>query len=138
MLLEYFSQWICLNLSFCLLHKKCKHRLRPFDLELNKHPPSSRKCSFFLNELFLLKVMQKLPIKTLKRDIIVNIDNFEQSFKKQNIHLFKVNYRNTSVRCELRSKLKIKIPERSNWRHSGVFIITFEYISHTLFYCFCC
>ena len=110
----------------------------PVWLRTQQTPSFLKKMLIFLNEHFLLKVMQKLPIKTLKRDIIVNIDNFEQSFKKQNIHLFKVNYRNTSVRCELRSKLKIKIPERSNWRHSGVFIITFEYISHTLFYCFCC
>ena len=28
------------------------------------------------------------------------------------------------------SKLTIKIPERRQWRHSGVFIVKFEHISH--------
>ena len=43
---------------------------------------------------------------------------------------FKVNYRNTRRRCEIYSKLTIKTPERRKWRHSGVFIFNFEYISH--------
>ena len=44
------------------------------------------------------------------------------------IYLLKVNYRKTRTRCEICSKLTIKLPER---RHcSGVFIVNFEHISH--------
>ena len=45
-------------------------------------------------------------------------------------YLFKVNNRNTRTRCEIRSKLTMKTPERRQWRRSGVFIVNFERISH--------
>ena len=45
-------------------------------------------------------------------------------------YLFKVNNRSTKTRCEICSKLTIKTPERRDWRHSGVFIVNFEHISH--------
>ena len=45
-------------------------------------------------------------------------------------YMFKVNNRNTRGRCEIYSKLTIKTPEQRRWRHSGVFIVNFEYISH--------
>ena len=38
--------------------------------------------------------------------------------------MVKVNNRNTTSRCEICSKLTIKIPERS-WRRSGIFIVTY-------------
>ena len=44
--------------------------------------------------------------------------------------MFKVNNRNTRLRCEICLKLTIKTPERSHWHRSGVFIINFEHISH--------
>ena len=34
--------------------------------------------------------------------------------------------------CEICSSLTIKIPERHHWRHSGVFIVNFEQISHNV------
>ena len=46
------------------------------------------------------------------------------------IYLLKVNIRNTRTRCEICSKLTIKMPERRHWRHYGVFIVNFEHISH--------
>ena len=46
-----------------------------------------------------------------------------------NIYLFKFNNRNTRTRWEICSKLTIKIPERRQWRRSGVFI-NFEHILH--------
>ena len=36
-------------------------------------------------------------------------------------YMFKVNSRNTRTRCEICSKLTIKIPERRQWRRSGIF-----------------
>ena len=46
------------------------------------------------------------------------------------IYLLKVNNRNTRTSCEICLKLTIKIPERRHWRCSGIFIVSFEYISH--------
>ena len=45
------------------------------------------------------------------------------------IYLLKVKNRNTRARCEIRSKLTIKTPERPQWRRSGVFFANFEHIS---------
>ena len=45
-------------------------------------------------------------------------------------YIFKVNRKNTRTRCEICSKLTSKTPERCKWRHSGVFIVDSEYISH--------
>ena len=45
-------------------------------------------------------------------------------------HMFKVNDKSTRTRCEICSKLTIKTTERRHWRHSGVFIVNFEHISH--------
>ena len=46
------------------------------------------------------------------------------------IYLLKVNNRKTRARCEICSKLTIKTPERCRWYRSGVFIVSFEHISH--------
>ena len=43
--------------------------------------------------------------------------------------MFKVSYRNIRTRCEICSKLTIKIPERCHWRRSGILIVNFEQIS---------
>ena len=48
------------------------------------------------------------------------------------IYLLKVNNRNTRTRCEICAKLTIKIPERRHWRRFGIFIVTFELISHVV------
>ena len=45
------------------------------------------------------------------------------------IYLLKVNNRNTRTRCEICSKLTIKIPERPYWRRSSVSIVNFEYVT---------
>ena len=45
-------------------------------------------------------------------------------------YIFKVNNRNTRTRCEICSKLTIKIPERRYWRRSGIFIVNFDHISY--------
>ena len=39
----------------------------------------------------------------------------------ENDYSFKVNKRNTRERCEICSKLTIKAPKQSHWRHSRVF-----------------
>ena len=42
----------------------------------------------------------------------------------------KVDNTDTQIRCEICLELKVKTPERSHWRWSGVFIVNFEHISH--------
>ena len=46
------------------------------------------------------------------------------------MYLLKVSNRNTRKRCEVCSKLIIKTPERRHRHRSGIFIVTFEPISH--------
>ena len=43
-------------------------------------------------------------------------------------YMFKVNNRNTRKRCEICSKLTIKIPEQRHWPRFRVFIVNFEHI----------
>ena len=57
-------------------------------------------------------------------------ENVSVASSSVGIYLFKVSNRNTRTRCEIGSKLTIKTPERRQWRHSGVFIVNFEHISH--------
>ena len=44
--------------------------------------------------------------------------------------MFKVNNRSTRTRYEICLKLTIKTPEQRHWRGSGVFIVSFDHISH--------
>ena len=53
-----------------------------------------------------------------------------QSPFPNDIDLPKVNNRNTKTRCEICSKLTIKIAEGRQWRCSGILIVNFEHISH--------
>ena len=45
-------------------------------------------------------------------------------------YILKVNNRNTRTRCEICSKLTIKIPKRRQWRRYGIFIVNSEHITH--------
>ena len=42
--------------------------------------------------------------------------------------------RNTKTKCEICSKLTIRIPERRRWRRFGTGIVNFENIFHTFFW----
>ena len=67
-------------------------------------------------ELLVLKIWEKLQIIT--------------QTDRVGIYLFKGNHRNTRTRCEICSKLTIKTAEWRHSRHSGVFIVNFQHISH--------
>ena len=58
-------------------------------------------------------------------------------FIPANIHLFKVNNWNSKGRCEICLKLTIKTLGQRRWRHSGVFIVDSEHISHLFLVFFC-
>ena len=55
---------------------------------------------------------------------------FAKRVNPAGIYLLKVNNRNIRTRSKICSKLIIKIPERRQWRCSGIFIANFELISH--------
>ena len=44
--------------------------------------------------------------------------------------MFTFKNRNSRKRREICSKLTLETPEQYHWRHSGVFIVNFEHISH--------
>ena len=52
------------------------------------------------------------------------------SANRANINLFKVSNKRIKKRCEICWKLTIKTAEWRQWRHSGVFIVEFQHISH--------
>ena len=66
-------------------------------------------------------------IKSRKASHILCSSNF--TVDEAGIYLLKFKSRNTRTRCEICSKLPIKIPERLHWRCSGIFIANFEHIS---------
>ena len=45
------------------------------------------------------------------------------------IYLLKVNIKNTRTRCEIRSKVTLKTPERPQWRRPGVFIVNLNQVN---------
>ena len=76
-----------------------------------------------------------IPIENILRvaeERIMDIKERRTYLNQAGIYLFKVNNRNTRARCEICSKLTIKIPERRHWRRSGIFIANFEHISHLI------
>ena len=80
---------------------------------------------------FVSKVLiLEFSLKFMKIIYEVCRDAEKSSYLPSRIYLLKVNNKNTRTRCEICSKLTIKTPERRNWRGSGVFIVTFEHISH--------
>ena len=56
-------------------------------------------------------------------------ENFRSKDHYWTFTFFKINNRNTRKKCEICSKLTIKMPEQHYWWRSGVFIVNFEYIS---------
>ena len=78
------------------------------------------------------KVAGKLAAvhKYMRCSTMVLIEEEVCLMKLLNLKLPKVNNRNTRTRCETCSKLTIKIPERRQWRRSGIFIVNFEHILH--------
>ena len=59
--------------------------------------------------------------------IISKIVNLKKIHFPAGMYLLKVNNKNTRTRCEICSKLTIKIPEQTP---SGIFIVNLEHISH--------
>ena len=62
-------------------------------------------------------------------DVVLRCNKIQQH-GPAGIYLLKVSTKNTKTGCEICSKLTIKTPERRLWRHSGVFIVNLEHVSH--------
>ena len=63
-------------------------------------------------------------------ELILQIDMYWAKIKTASIYLFKVSNGNTRKLCEICSKFTRKAPKRRYLRRSGVFIISYEQISH--------
>ena len=66
-----------------------------------------------------------------RKDTITQTLPFQKKLFNSNpagIYVLKVNNKNTRIRCEICSKLTIKINERCQWRCSGVFFVNFEHV----------
>ena len=71
-----------------------------------------------------------MKVLLLSLGTILQIDIKGKRSYPANIYFFKVNNINIRKRAEICSNLKIKTPERRQWRRSGGFIVNFEHISH--------
>ena len=58
-------------------------------------------------------------------DLIISYEQYRFQLYSSGNYMFKVDNRNTRTRCEIYSKLTIKIPERL----PGIFLVNFEHIS---------
>ena len=100
------SKYICIQFEFFVKIKK-KHQFG--SVQMTKHLTKFQNYS-----------LELLPLGSQDTSCASPAD----------IYLLQVNNRNTRTRCEICSKLTIKTPKRCHWRHSGVFIVNFEHISH--------
>ena len=74
----------------------------------------------------------KIPVRNYKIPVhSYEIESF--ALHPRVTYWFKVNSRNIGTKCEIRSKLTIKVSVRLHWRCSSVFTVNFEYI---FFRCF--
>ena len=62
-------------------------------------------------------------------DLLHKINLTSSTQPPAGICLLKVNNRNTKTMCKICSKLTIKMPERRQWRRSGIFIVNFEHFT---------
>ena len=87
------------------------------------------KFQFFKQKILLLFVAKetwKIETSFYEKDAW----NLSESKTQVAFTYSKVNNRNTRKMCEICSKLTIKIPERRQWRRSGIFNFNFKHISH--------
>ena len=94
----------------------------------------SQSIEVYINKssLYIVPVCPSSPLDTALLSVCLCLRNFflTKPHNLPGIYLLKVNNRNTRTRCEICSKLTIKIPERRHWHRSGIFIVNFEHISH--------
>ena len=94
---------------------------------------ASRTCFFLLVvsefDKYVLPSMNFLPFLyffSLKNKTHESVRGF---MYPENIYLFKLHNRNSRKRCEICSEVTME-PKRHQCRHSSVFIVNFDHISH--------
>ena len=100
-----------------------------------RQDPKHHFCNYLIN---VSKTYKLIPPNEACYRYYVNHEKvikvkatFKNSLPAAN-YMFKVNKRNTRTRCEICSKLTIKISEQRQWHRSGIFIVSFEHISHVV------
>ena len=80
------------------------------------------------------EMKSKLLFQHLKRKYCLDNKSYFSLFQSNpaDNYMLKVNHRNTRARCEICSKLTIKIPEHQQWSRSYVFIVNFEHILYLI------
>ena len=97
--------------------------------------------SIFISSLIYLYIIIFQGLITAKIEVSHRVLKFhfleaflqwevQQDKKPAGNYMLKVNNRNSRTRCEICSKLILKIPERHQRCHSGIFIVSFEHILH--------
>ena len=124
------------------LHPNCHYQIThaKFNLKFFSPPPHERVVWHYQddnNDLIQRFISQfnwerSFSNKGVNKQILIfneTILNIMTNFPN-GTYLLKVNNKSTRTRCEICSKLTIKIPERRHWRRSATFIVNFEHISH--------
>ena len=96
---------------------------------MNLLPDPKKEFVYFTNHQQKLKRFQGYYDCLLRKSLSPAKESLIQPILAV-IYLLKVNNRNTRTRCEICSKLTIKILERHQWHRSGIFIVDFKNISH--------
>ena len=141
---SYTLRWrsYCIFLSFVLLYRKFKFFFYLLSMERRNKlwkilKMRNRKRGVFrasqtLHPRSLIGFWRSLQ-NSLGIGIYLHVlrttRNFQMLFPAGS-YLLKVSNRNTRTRCEICSKLTMKVPEQCYWYRSGVFIVNFEHISH--------
>ena len=97
-----------------------------------------KKTAIQKHSLNLWWHQQKFKVKDYWKYILgfcwpwtLTVSNFKSlKYPSRQMHVQKVNNRNTRTRCEICSMLTIKTSERRNWHRSGVFTVNSGHISH--------
>ena len=108
----------------CCYYCQCFPVLVCYCILMNRLP-----LSVYFSYLFYIVLVELVLYRTDLIEVCTEKNLFNAGFLAAN-YMFKVKNKNTRTRCEMCSKLTITIPEWCQWRHSDVFIVNFEHISH--------
>ena len=129
LLLKTFKLYILLYSAYIVGWNKYQDACNAQENSLFKIFLSDIFLFFFFQETFSIlfsKSRTSLKYSIREWSLMGEWINNHFMYIPTSIYLFKVKNENTRARCEICSKLKIRTPER----HSGVFIVNFEHISH--------
>ena len=135
------------KIVFSILNQPLFFILREIHILLKKHVFHNVPASLFITasgniltngnislELFMapLETIARITFWQVQHHFaqLQKVSDFQFRINPAGNYMFKVNNRNTRTRCEICSKLTIKIPQRRHWRRSRIFIVNFEHISH--------